>query len=263
MSGGIATDQVKAVEVLNPNGLGPAMILCEHASNCIPARYKGLGLAADDRDSHAAWDPGARSVAMLLSATLDAPMVASCVSRLVYDCNRPPDAPAAMPETSELIRVPGNRDLSAAARAERIETVYQPFCSAVSEVVSARKSASQATALITVHSFTPVYYGAPRAVEMGILHDDDSRLADEMLARHDLLPHRRIERNAPYGPSDGVTHSLKLHGQSNDLMNVMLEVRNDLLRTPDDERKMAEELLTLIRPSLQALGLAPKGAARA
>ena len=98
-----------------------------------------------------------------------------------------------------------------------------------------------------------VYYGQQRAVEIGILHDDDAAMADAMLASAQALPHRRVERNQPYGPQDGVTHSLKIHGLAHGLANVMIEVRNDLLCTPEDEAAIAEELLTLIRPAMAAL----------
>lgn len=248
-----ATDHAQAVEILNSQGAGAALILCEHASSHIPARYEGLGLSAEAATSHAAWDPGARSLALLLSVALDAPLVASSVSRLVYDCNRPPEAPAAMPEKSERYEVPGNRGLTDAAREERIASVYRPFCDAVDGVIAARKAVGKEAVLITVHSFTPIYNGQPRAVEIGILHDDDRRMADAMLAQRNLLPHRNIQRNVPYGPEDGVTHSLRLHGQAQGLANVMLEVRNDLLRNPEEERAMAEELLTLITPALAAI----------
>lgn len=251
----------RAVDVWNATGSGEVLVLCEHASNHIPARYEGLGLSEEDRISHAAWDPGALAVAKGLSAALDAPLVASCVSRLVYDCNRPPEAPSAMPAKSELIEVPGNRNLDAAARAERVATVYDPFCAAVAKVIADRKAAGRETMLVTIHSFTPVYYGSPRSVEIGILHDDDTRLADAMLDAAPALPHRQVERNAPYGPQDGVTHSLVLHGQDNGLANVMIEIRNDLLRTPEQETTMTEELLCLLRPALATL--VTKGAANA
>ena len=106
-----------AVEVLNPNGAGPAVLLCEHASAHIPAAYRGLGLSPAERKSHAVWDPGACALARRLSALLDVPLIAGAVSRLVFDCNRPPEAPSAMVERSELIDVPGNRNLTAAQRA--------------------------------------------------------------------------------------------------------------------------------------------------
>ncbi|WP_278923142.1 MULTISPECIES: N-formylglutamate amidohydrolase [Pseudophaeobacter] len=247
-----STARSEAYEVSNGAGRGNAVILCEHASHHIPPRYGDLGLAEADRQSHAAWDPGARAVARLLSDALDAPLIASKVSRLVYDCNRPPEAASAMPEKSEVIEVPGNTNLTQDQRDERTATVYTPFCEAVSQVISTRKAAGLTTALITIHSFTPVYYGSPRSVEIGILHDSDSRLADAMLDHASALPHRQVSRNDPYGPEDGVTHSLQLHGLQNGLANVMIEVRNDLLRTPEDEARIADELMALLRPALAA-----------
>ena len=235
------------VEIINAGGRGRVVVLCEHASGRIPAEYDRLGLAAGDLESHAVWDPGARSLSLALSAALDAPVVAGAVSRLVYDCNRPPEAPSAMPEKSELIEVPGNQGLSQADRDARTAAVYDPFCAAVSEVLDARGSD---TVVVTVHSFTPVYFGKPRAVELGLLHDDDSRLADAMLARADLIAPRVVRRNDPYGPADGVTHSLRLHAQSRGLANVMIEVRNDLMCTDADIAGRAQEILTLLQPAL-------------
>ncbi len=249
-----------AVELINPQGAGPALLLCEHAANHIPGRYEGLGLSAEARDSHAAWDPGARDVALALSRALDAPLVAGGVSRLVYDCNRPPEAASATPEKSELVDVPGNHDLTAEARAERVESVYRPFCAAVSAAIADRRARNLPTVLITVHSFTPVFYGQPRETEIGILHDTDSRLADAMLERAPMLPNRRIARNDPYGPEDGVTHSLKLHGIANGLPNVMIELRNDLIADAPAVTAMVEDLMALIAPALDALA-APGGKA--
>ncbi|ARE83715.1 N-formylglutamate amidohydrolase [Roseovarius mucosus] len=256
-------DDSDVVEVIGAQANGPVLILCEHASNVIPAQYGGLGLSAEARSSHAAWDPGARAVAVQLAEALCSPMVAATVSRLVYDCNRPPEATSAMPDRSEVIEVPGNRGLSAAERAQRVAQVYTPFCSAVRQVICARKTAGLATALVTIHSFSPVWFGAQRDCEIGILHDSDTRLADAMLAEAHRLPHRVIRRNDPYGPEDGVTHSLQLHGLAHDLPNVMIEIRNDLLQGAESQTRLANEVLTLLRPALNVLGETVKGGAHA
>ena len=242
-----------AAETLNAKGLGPVVILCEHASNHIPDRYRGLGLDDEARHSHAAWDPGARDVAVQLSKTLDAPLVASCISRLVYDCNRPPESASAMAATSERVEIPGNAALSEAERAERVEAAYIPFCNAVADVLERRADEKIPTALVTIHSFTPVFHGQPRAVEIGILHDSDTHLADLMLAGGANIPHRNIQRNAPYGPEDGVTHSLKLHGIARGLPNVMIEIRNDLIDNAHGVATLSAELLGLLCPALDAL----------
>lgn len=261
MSDNLNRDDSDVVEVVGIAAEGPALILCEHASNHIPTRYAGLGLSAADRQSHAAWDPGARTVALHLARALASPMVAARVSRLVYDCNRPPEAASAMPERSEVIEVPGNRNLNPAQRAERVAQVYEPFCAAVTRLIEARKAAGVSPALVTIHSFTPVWFGKPRGCEIGILHDDDTRLADAMLAEAHRLPHRVIRRNDPYGPEDGVTHSLKIHGMAQGLPNVMIEIRNDLLQDASAQAGMAEEVLTLLRPALITLEHPAKGGA--
>lgn len=263
MSGDLNRDDSDVVEAIDIAADGPVLILCEHASNHIPARYAGLGLTEDARQSHAAWDPGARAVALHLARALAAPMLAARISRLVYDCNRPPEAESAMPERSEVIEVPGNRGLSPAQRGERVAQVYDPFCAAVSQVIAARKAAGRATALVTVHSFTPVWYGRARTCEIGILHDSDRRLADAMLAEAHRLPQRVIRRNDPYGPEDGVTHSLKIHGIAHGLPNVMIEIRNDLLQDAAAQAGMAEEVLMLLRPALVSLSQMTTGGADA
>lgn len=238
------------VEVLNASGSGRVVLLCEHASNRIPSEYDGLGLSEADRVSHAAWDPGARALTLRLSQALDAPVVASTVSRLVYDCNRPPEAVSAMPGKSEMIEVPGNVGLSQQARDARVAAIYAPFCKAVAKVLDAR---GPETVLVTVHSFTSVYFGQPRVAELGLLHDEDSRLVDAMLDHVDRIPHRRTERNEPYGPADGVTHSLRLHALRRGLANVMLEVRNDLLRADEQVATMAQDILALLDPALNEI----------
>ncbi|ANT61847.1 N-formylglutamate amidohydrolase [Salipiger sp. CCB-MM3] len=248
-------EDATAFEVRRAMGKGPALFLCEHASNAIPARYDGLGLSEAARQSHAAWDPGALALAERMAEALDAPLVAGAVSRLVYDLNRPPEVPSAMPEKTETVDVPGNRALDEAARAQRARDIYDPFCAAVTGAVVTRKTLGTPFALVTVHSFTPTWFGIQREVEIGILHDEDSRLADYMLEEATRLPGRRIARNDPYGPEDGVTHSLKLHGMGNDLPNVMIEVRNDLLADETGIETIAGELLTLLRPALAGLGL--------
>ena len=246
------------VETHNADGIGAVVLLCEHASRYIPDAFDDLGLAKDVRCSHVAWDPGAFGVALGLSNALDAPLIAGTVSRLLYDCNRPPEAASAIPVRSEVFDIPGNVGLTNGQKQQRADAIYHPFCQAITDLLAARKARGQDTVIVTLHSFTPLYFGKPRAVEIGILHDSDTRLADAMMAAATNLPGRQVERNAPYGPQDGVTHSLKLHGFANGLANVMLEIRNDLLGSPKDEAAMTQEILSLLRPALASLPLKHK-----
>jgi predicted N-formylglutamate amidohydrolase len=248
-----------AAVVTNENGTAPFLLVCEHACNHVPAQYHDLGLTRDVLNSHAAWDPGALAVAEHLAVFLDAVLVSSRVSRLVYDCNRPPESPGAMRDTSEVFEIPGNRHLDAAAKGERVKTVYEPFRDLLAETI---KSADMPPALVTIHSFTPVYNGVPRQVELGILHDSDARLADAVLENAAEFTRLDTRRNAPYGAADGVTHTLKLHAQENGLLNVMIEIRNDLIATEDDQRGVARMLAGLLTAALATARNTPRKEAR-
>lgn len=238
------------VAVENVNGHSRFVLVCEHASLRMPQRLGTLGLSPEALGSHIAWDPGALSVSRLMGRSLDATLVHQRFSRLAYDCNRPPESPGAMPETSEIYPVPGNRSLSQAERAARAAALYFPFRDRVADLVRARMAAGRAPILVTVHSFTPVYFGKQRSVEVGILHDDDSRLADLMLAAAGRSKLFDTRRNEPYGPQDGVTHTLQVHGLANGLLNVMIEVRNDLIGDEVSQGVMADYLTGLLLESV-------------
>lgn len=241
----------ETVLVVNPAGSSAIVLVCEHASHHIPATFAALGLAEDDQTSHAAWDPGAMDVARLLSASLNATLIASGVSRLIYDCNRPPGARDAMPERSEAIAVPGNVGLSAKDRADRAAAFYVPFRDQLHSAIQKKPK----PIIITIHSFTPIYYGKQRSVEIGVLHDTDARLADAMLANFADHTTFDVQRNAPYGASDGVTHTLQEHAIKDGHLNVMLEVRNDLIATPQQQRAMAKMLTSWITNTCDTLNV--------
>jgi len=226
---------------------------CCSSASTPPARYGDLGLAEDVLSSHIAWDPGALSVARLLSQKLDAALIFQRFSRLIYDCNRPPESASAMPVVSEIYDIPGNADLDEAERFLRTAALYVPFHEAVSSLVEKRKILGIESVIVTIHSFTPVYHGRVREVEIGILHDRDSRLADAMLADREAASFK-VERNEPYGPEDGVTHTLRLHALPEGLLNVMIEVRNDLIADEVGQRAAADYLGESLERALASIG---------
>ncbi len=250
----LAPDEMPAATVERPDGAAPAVLVCEHASARIPRALGTLGLNDTARSSHIAWDPGALALARRLAAAFDAPLVAGTLSRLVYDCNRAPGSPSAIPQTSEIYDIPGNRGLTDADRTARMLEVYEPFRALLTGAIGRRMAAGERPALVTVHSFTPVYFGKPRDVEIGVLHAKDHRLADAVLDAAGALPFV-VRRNEPYGPEDGVAHTLRQHGERNALPNVMLEVRNDLLRDAEAVDRIALALHAVLNVALDSIGL--------
>jgi predicted N-formylglutamate amidohydrolase len=237
-----------AVQVVNSSGQGPVLLICEHASNSIPDDY-ALGLSADTQASHAAWDIGALDVAIALSGKLDAPLVAGGVSRLVYDCNRPLTAPDCIPARSEIFEIPGNANLSDQEKQDRFDRVHTPFHDAVDK--QSRQMAPKL--VVTVHSFTPIYNGIKRDVDLGYLYHSDPSAAQAMLAQEQANGTYKSALNEPYAAVDGVTYSLNKHGEAHGLPCVMIEIRNDLIDTDEKAQAMAQHLsasLTAAFPTL-------------
>lgn len=233
------------IELRNAQGAGPFLFVCEHASNAFPEEFGDLGLDPAVREAHVAWDPGALGVARSLSDRLDSPLVAATVSRLIYDCNRPPDSPSAMPRSSEAYDIPGNHDLQPADRLARTEAVYLPFQAALTRQLACLLAGGRRPVIVTVHSFTPVWFGQKREVQLGIIHDSDATFAKTVLDKAQGLP-LHVAVNEPYSAADGVVHTLRLHATPHDLLHVMLEIRNDLLGDLAAQHAMAETLADVL-----------------
>ena len=144
-------------EWVNRGGASPIVLVCEHASNHVPAALNRLGLTDADLDRHIAFDIGAEGTARFLTRLLDAPLIVQRFSRLIYDCNRPPESASAMPLVSEVFEIPGNANLSAEARLARTQQIYRPFHHALEELLDERAASAKTTAVVSIHSFTRIY----------------------------------------------------------------------------------------------------------
>jgi predicted N-formylglutamate amidohydrolase len=224
---------------VNPDGRSEIVLLCEHAGRRIPKSLGDLGLPESERVRHIAWDIGAEAVSRLLSAHLDAPLVLQRYSRLVYDCNRPPENPSAIPEVSETTRIPGNEGLTPEQKLERMAAIYRPYHAAASALLDRRAAHGMRTVIVTMHSFTPVFKGVERAVEFGILFHNDDRMARRLLP---LITDCDARLNEPYAPEHGVCHTTAIHAEARGLRYAMLEIRHDLIREEAGQRQWAERL---------------------
>ena len=98
-----------------------------------------------------------------------------------------------------------------------------------------------------MHSFTPVYRGAPRPWHVGIVSTRERRLADAMLAALRREPGLVVGDNEPYSPKDNVDYTIRRHGRDRGLPHVMIEIRNDLLRAAKGVAEWAERLTDALR----------------
>lgn len=229
------------------------LITCDHATNRVPDWVNGgdLGIAGSDMARHIAYDVGAEGLASHLAQMLDAPAIFSRFSRLVIDPNRGEDDPTLLMRLYDGTIIPANRHADTAERKRRIERLHRPYHVAV-EQLAARHPAR---CICAVHSFTPRLRGRPpRPWQVGILYSHrDARLGPA------LVQACRDEgwvtgENQPYsGHLDG--DSIDRHALAQDRPNVLIELRNDLIRDAAGQRRWAERLAPVIARTLAASGL--------
>src|ERR1700716_2512634 len=149
-------EDVPPVHEVNTEGRSPFLLTSGHYGRLIPRRPGDLGLPADELTRHIAWDPGIAGVADALSKHLDAHLIAQRYSRLVIDCNRPPEAASSIPRISEATVIPGNEGLSRDATEARRRGIFDPYHRRIAEVIDRRLRNGIPTVLVSLRSFTPV-----------------------------------------------------------------------------------------------------------
>ncbi|WP_293852961.1 N-formylglutamate amidohydrolase [Steroidobacter sp.] len=222
-----------AVEALNETGRSPFVLICEHASNHIPADYNKLGLSDVDLGRHIAWDIGAALVTRALSKRLDASAFLGGYSRLLIDLNRPLHVADSIPLRSEATDIPGNVSLDAAERERRQQVMFLPFQDRLRAHLDKRTADGRRNVLVAVHSFTPVYHGQQRAWHAGVLFDKAATLGQALITQLKRDPLLNVDANVPYGVSADADYALVVHGDLAGNPAVLIEIRNDLIADPD------------------------------
>ena len=244
----------------NAKGRSPFLLTSDHYGRTIPRALGDLGLPESELTRHIAWDIGIAGVASTLSKHLDAHLIAQRYSRLVIDCNRPPQAPSSIPRISETTVIPGNEGLTREAAEARRRQVFDPYHGRIREVIDRRLREGIPTLLVSLHSFTPVYAGIARPWHVGTLYQSDTRLPPLLLkglrAAGDLV----VGDNEPYAVSEETDYTIPVHGEARGLMNTGIEIRQDLIADDSGEREWADRLANVlgeIEIELRAQGLPP------
>ncbi len=219
-------------DVLNAAAREDLILVCDHASNHVPGHLNGLGLDEVSLEDHIAIDIGAAEVTRAMADMMGVGAVLAGVSRLVIDVNRDLNHAGLIPPVSDGIIIPGNRGLSAKDTAERVSTYYDPFHHAAASMVSRHLAAGKAPFLAGIHSFTPEMNGAARPWHIGLMWNEDPRLAQALIGILERETDLVIGANEPYSGRD-LFHTLQTHGSDHGLPAVTVEIRNDLLRTPN------------------------------
>ncbi|MER8712883.1 N-formylglutamate amidohydrolase [Mesorhizobium sp. M1295] len=242
-----------AVETINETGRSDIVLICEHASNHIPAEYARLGLDSSHLQRHIAWDIGAAEVTRALSKLLDAPAFLSSYSRLLIDLNRPLGSSGSIPVLSEDTGIPGNVGLDLGERSRRAEIMFAPFHDRVAAHLDGRAKQGRPTRIATIHSFTPVYLGVGRPWHAGVLYDRAVDFGQAVLAGLRAGSGLNAAANEPYVISREGDYAIPVHGDDRGIPAVLIEIRQDLLAGRSGIEEWAHRLAAALPAQTKAL----------
>ena len=221
------------------------VVSCEHAGHRVPPKYRPLFRGhARVLASHRGWDPGALELARAIAFGCDAPLVSNTTSRLLVECNRSLGHAQLFSEFT--------RDLDTAEHMRLLATIYHPHRRAVEVAVRHVLRRDAWVVHVGVHTFTPVWNGKSRSVDVGILYDPKRRfegfVADALVRRlRAEVPGLRVCRNAPYrGWTDGLTTTLRGRFPATRYAGIEIEVNQGLLRKPDAWKRVRRALATVV-----------------
>ena len=238
----LGADDPPAFSIHNETGKAPLLILCDHASKAVPKALSTLGISDKELSRHIGWDIGGFDCALELAQALDAPFVASGYSRLVIDCNRWPGGEGSTPEVSDGTHVPANVGLTKEQIEARANACFWPYHRAVDRLLDRMTADGRRICLLVMHSFTPEMKGFRRPWHVGVLWNDDPRLPEPLLAelrKDDALV---VGDNEPYSARASYEYTLTAHARPRGIPHCSLEVRQDLMDTPDKARQWSRRL---------------------
>ncbi len=238
-----------AFEVLRRHAQGPFAILCDHASNHIPAELHALGLDPASLTRHIAWDIGAAGVARELAGLLDSTAILCGTSRLVIDCNRHPGAVDLIPEVSDGTFIPGNQNLSEQAKQSRMDRWFAPYHDEIEAVLAARTPF-----VLSIHSMTPVLAGVPRPWQISLSSHTDRSIVDPLLAALSRPGDIVVGDNQPYDLDPALDYSVPFHAMRRSLRYLQIEFRQDEIKDAQGQAAWAQRLAAAL-PSVLPISL--------
>jgi predicted N-formylglutamate amidohydrolase len=204
------------------------LLTCEHGGNRVPARYRRLfrGLQGNLK-THRGYDLGALLMAREMSASFEAPLVASTVTRLLVDLNRSAGHPRLHAEAV--------RNSSREERHRILAEHYCPYRAQTEHLI--RKAIARGRRVIHVssHSFTPEMNGKVRTADVGLLYDPARPREARMCVRwkkalERIAPELRVRRNYPYsGTDDGFIPYLRSRFRPSAYIGIEIEINQAIV----------------------------------
>lgn len=219
---------------------GAYVFCCEHATNHFgPRPASGTDRAL--LDTHWAVDLGVAKLTELLVQDSDGIGIFATYSRLLLDPNRTLDSASLIVESIEGKSLICNKNLDASEREYRIECLHRGYHDGLNAALTERLARGP-VGLVSMHSFTPIWAGVPRDVEIGVLFDRNDQMAEAMV-EHLISDGFQCKANEPYSGRTGeLMYAANRHGRFHEVPYIEFEVRQDLITNHEDRVRISTAL---------------------
>jgi predicted N-formylglutamate amidohydrolase len=199
------------------------IISCEHAGNEVPEEYHHLfEHKPETLQTHRGIDIGALELTNTIAETMEQEAYLHTVTRLLVDLNRSVQSPTLFSEYT--------KDQPRSVREHIFKKYYQPHRKRIEEKVTEIIDQGDRAVHIGVHTFTPVWNGREREVDIGFLYDPTRKHEDQFCRVwrkevKDRCPGLCLKMNKPYrGTMDGLTTYLRSNHPAEGYLGIEIEV---------------------------------------
>ncbi|MDT0508236.1 N-formylglutamate amidohydrolase [Novosphingobium sp. MMS21-SN21R] len=215
---------------------GGILVVSDHASKRVPDDID-LGIDPALLSQHIAVDIGVAAVGEMMAQRPGIAAFQGNVSRLVCDFNRDEHLPTVVPIASDGHAIPGNA-LDHAGHEARLARFFRPYHDALEALLADIPQAL----ILSLHSFTPHLASSdePRPWHVGVLYNVDdraARIAIPMLEADGLC----VGDQLPYS-GKLLNATMNRHAEADGRPYLGIEVRQDLIATPEGQSKWSERL---------------------
>lgn len=175
----------------------------------------------------------------------EANFLAGNYSRLVCDLNRQPDYSVTRKSSEhDHMLIPENQPECCCQQEQlrRIKALHDPYHDTKHQLVSKIRKTHGGIIMLDMHSFTPTWKGENREVEIGTIRAEKTPLSRALEAHLKEQDEFRFISGEPYRVADRKESAANMVKNRNDLQYLGIEIRSDLIDTPEKRDKMCDFL---------------------